>query len=321
MNTLDRKKYHSIFLIIENDSTIYYKNLILLWKSYMKLHPDILCIFLRLNPNLIHDYFYDENLQTLYIKGSESYIPGILHKTVKGFEYVEKNFDYDYVTRTNLSSFWYFPNYIERLKTLPTQKLCFGNIGYTLFDKKHISFISGAGMTFTRDVIQNILQHTSDICYDYIDDISLSKLLLDLQYTFIESGRIDLLDEYFQYDKKKMIEGGGFHFRIKVINEKKRNEVDIRHYYEFVRLCYPEINDYIIQKYGNFQFAKFGRNNVWSDVTNILRNHLVNQTFEAPIYLNLALFQHDPLHNVHKYIMIEMNNQESFLFDENSILF
>ena len=40
----------------------------------------------------------------------ETLIPGIYHKTIKAFEYVEKNFTYDIIFRTNLSSFLHLDN-------------------------------------------------------------------------------------------------------------------------------------------------------------------------------------------------------------------
>lgn len=47
---------------------------------------------------------------TLYFpEYTESLIPGILQKTVSAFEHVLKTEDFDFVLRTNLSSFYVFP--------------------------------------------------------------------------------------------------------------------------------------------------------------------------------------------------------------------
>lgn len=47
-------------------------------------------------------------------------IPGILNKTVKGLEFLQPCFsDFDYILRTNLSSFYVFPKLLNFLHQAP----------------------------------------------------------------------------------------------------------------------------------------------------------------------------------------------------------
>jgi hypothetical protein len=60
----------------------------------MRKEDDILCIFLRMKEDLTKMEEYDEKEQILYFKGKEEYIPGILYKTIKGIQYILKNYDF-----------------------------------------------------------------------------------------------------------------------------------------------------------------------------------------------------------------------------------
>ena len=46
----------------------------------------------------------------IYIKGEETFIPGILEKTLLAIKISSKNFTYDYIVRTNIST---LVNYIK----------------------------------------------------------------------------------------------------------------------------------------------------------------------------------------------------------------
>ena len=52
------------------------------------------------NKNKIFDHNYDN---IIYIKGSETFIPGILLKTICGIEIFKDRTDFDYIIRTNIS--------------------------------------------------------------------------------------------------------------------------------------------------------------------------------------------------------------------------
>jgi hypothetical protein len=46
----------------------------------------------------------------IYTKGEETFIPGIYIKTMKTIKYINEKYDYDFIVRTNLSTFWNLNN-------------------------------------------------------------------------------------------------------------------------------------------------------------------------------------------------------------------
>ncbi len=311
MNT--PKKYHSIFLIIDNDSTIFYKNFHLLWKTYMKKEDDILCIFLRMKEDLTKMEEYDEKEQILYFKGKEEYIPGILYKTIKGIQYVLKNFNFDYLTRTNLSSFWHFQNYKKTLTKLPTERLCLGNIGF--YPELNTLFMSGAGITLSKDVVEELSKNNRQLNYMLIDDVSIGHLLKKIGYEFIESQRNDIILDNYDYDLKERIDCGAFHFRIKNKLDHIRNQFDIDYYYQLLQLTYP--NTHLYESSSDLISAFYGNQNEWICVSDIIKK-LINENKKVIIDNNLM--GKDPIRFIPKKCIIVMKNQ-TIILDEGMIFF
>lgn len=304
--------YHSIFLIIDNDSNIFYKNFHLLWKMYMKKEKDILCIFLRMREDLIKMEEYDEKEQILYFKGKEEYIPGILYKTMKGIQYVLKNFQFQYLTRTNLSSFWHFQNYKNTLSKLPSEKLCLGNIGF--YPQLNTLFMSGAGITLSKDVVEELSKNNRQLNYTLIDDVSIGYVLKQLGYDFIESQRNDIILDNHHYDLKERIENGAFHFRIKHKLDEKRNQFDIDYYYQLLQITYP--NTHILSN-NKINVAFYGNKNDWICVTDILQKVLDEKKI---IRINNQTMGKDPIQHIMKKCII-ITNQETTFLDEDMIFF
>ena len=71
----------------------------------MNNHENIKSYFIKYKKNLHDDIYLDENDNTIYIKGVENFIPGVLDKSIKAIEYCLHNFKFDYLLRTNMSSF------------------------------------------------------------------------------------------------------------------------------------------------------------------------------------------------------------------------
>jgi hypothetical protein len=96
-----------LILIISNDSLPNYKKNKEVWELYMNIKSNIHCYFIENSTDVTKTYPYIDN-NTLYFKGEESF-QNILEKTINGMEYfMNSNFQYDFVVRTNLSSVWCF---------------------------------------------------------------------------------------------------------------------------------------------------------------------------------------------------------------------
>jgi hypothetical protein len=63
------------------------------------------CYFLKEDKNLDREANIEGN--NLWIKNEKSWVPGILEKTVYAFKFFENKLnEYEYIIRTNLSSFY-----------------------------------------------------------------------------------------------------------------------------------------------------------------------------------------------------------------------
>lgn len=129
------------------------------------------------------EYVIEGNI--VYFKGKETFIPGILDKTLKVFE-LFKDYDCDYVVRSNISSVIDFDILRNHLYYLPcdfggpyayTGPLVAPNDGMT--EEKHkiyknCGFVGGACAIFSKKIISELLKYTKEMHeLEMIDDLSI----------------------------------------------------------------------------------------------------------------------------------------------------
>jgi hypothetical protein len=153
----------------------------------------------------------DRENKTLYVKGDECLIPGILHKTVEALSYF-LSFDYDFVWRTNLSSVLDFEGLQRYLGTINSSGFYGGYVGKALSGatvsgatvsgatvsgatvSKDIFFASGAGFLMSRDVAEYLVLNKDFLRWDLIDDVAIGALLepkfgiVPIERCWIQSG-------------------------------------------------------------------------------------------------------------------------------------
>ena len=180
------KKYKLIILIIASNGGVY-DIFTEYWNKYMNTHPDIKSFFIygQSSANTSNvDHFFN-SFNSLYKDVSiisptvESCIPGSLQKTIYSFEYIEKNFEYEYIMRTNLSSFFDINQLMVFINTLPKERLYCG--------KNNRNYISGSCFILSKDVVKLIIQNKDRIDYNIIDDVSIGKLLRNLNIKLINN--------------------------------------------------------------------------------------------------------------------------------------
>lgn len=129
---------------------------------------------------------FDREAMTIYVKGEETYIPGILNKTIEAIRAI--GLDYDFVWRTNLSSVLDFDGLIRycngvqmsRHSVLRRRVLYAGYIGLAPIEAEvdsHIRFASGSGFLLAREAVQYLLDNVSLLQRDLIDDVAIGALL------------------------------------------------------------------------------------------------------------------------------------------------
>ena len=140
-----------IYLQMKQLSTLYFN----------KFNTQIKYYFIEYNPELSSDIIEDNN--TIYVKGIES-IPGMYYKTMKAIEYVNNIYSFDYIVRTNLSTFWHIPNLLNFINNIPKQRFA---CGFAIQ-----GFITGTGIIITRDV--GVLLYTKYCDSHTYEDVTIS---------------------------------------------------------------------------------------------------------------------------------------------------
>lgn len=165
-----------------------------------------------LDPSLKDRFELDHENKTLFIKGDECLIPGILHKTVEALSFFLGSGDeYDYVWRTNLSSVLDFAGlekFILSYKALDvgTNSLYAGYIGLgSLNNGSSTFFASGAGFLMSRNVAMYLVENKEFLRWDLIDDVAIGALLeprfglMHLERCWVQSEHIVAEKDVFHF--------------------------------------------------------------------------------------------------------------------------
>jgi len=140
-------------------------------KKYYNTFSNVDTFYYCYSPELETDYKVKNNI--LYIKGSETYIPGILKKTISAFEYFKKELpNYDYVIRSNISTIVRFDLLSDYLESHPVQYAC------ALCFRGDVKYSSGTTITLSSNVVSTIVEQKEKIDYSIIDDMSIGKFIM-----------------------------------------------------------------------------------------------------------------------------------------------
>ena len=124
----------------------------------------------------------------IYNQVKENNYPGMITKTLLAMDYINDNIEYDFLIRTNLSTFWNFSALVNRLDQLPIKKCLAGTIiprrivermsgGKNLSGLVPDTYIAGYDMVMSKDVVSGILPHSQSIINNRVvldmEDLSL----------------------------------------------------------------------------------------------------------------------------------------------------
>ena len=197
-------KYSVIILIIASDNTDYYINMQKIWKLYMNTHPSIKSFFIKEKDTITNELELDHD--TIYTKCKPSLIPGILIKTIKSIKYINDNYNFDYLFRTNLSSF------IDLNKLYDFIQNKQFNYGAVQGIHNGIKFGSGCGFFLSKEASLYLLNQDINYNNGLYDDVEIGRVLSS--YEFYNVNRIDFI--LFQEDLvDKIKKSNVFHFRCK----------------------------------------------------------------------------------------------------------
>lgn len=249
---IHKKDLKVLILIIASDGNEAYLELQKIWRTYMHNDPQHFDVFfIRGNPELATPY--EIKGDNLFVKTEENYTPGIINKTVLSMEALLPRLkDYDYVIRTNLSSFYVFPRLLVFLNTLPKQKCYCGVPLYIPADWYpkfgHINFVSGAGIILSSDLAEMLAREKEEIFkfnMELADDVLIGWFFQKKMINLIIAGRNDYHTKADWIESKGNISKESFHFRAKhnpsfrLPEENFADEIYIDH--ELLNMFYSEM--------------------------------------------------------------------------------
>ena len=143
-----------------------------------------------------------------------SLIPGVLKKTIFGFEYINKKYNYKHILRTNLSSFFVVKELVKINEKLSDKNIYAG--------VTRCNLVSGAGFWLSSDNINYIINNKDKLDYNIIDDLSLFILLKDKKKTKLD--RYDYHNQNnFENFYNNIKKGKYYHVRLK--NGSRENDI------------------------------------------------------------------------------------------------
>jgi len=207
------KKINIINLVLYSNSDEY-DLMYNLTRNYYKKFTNVKTIYYKFNETIISDYVLENDI--LHIKGKETYVPGILDKTIKAFEYVN-NFEFDYVIRSNIST---IINFDLLTKYLTNNKIEYGGgFEFTLenIDKQGgivdetyfgTKYASGTSIILSKKTLNEIVNKKSYVNYSIIDDVAFAILIdqLNIEKKYIPKEYfIFVPDEHGDMEKIKNV--------------------------------------------------------------------------------------------------------------------
>jgi len=237
-NTLHARDTKVLVLIIASDNQPVYLELQKLWRSYM--HQDrkhIEAYFIKGDPSLSSEYAIRGD--TIWSKTVENMVPGIFNKTLLSMEAMaDRRGEFDYVIRTNLSSFYIFPRLLQFLKTLPTER-CY--CSYPLYAEDICVYGSGAGIILSSDVAEKMVRLKKllfQVSNPVADDTLIGLYCVMAGIDLIPSPRLDIPSLEAWNAVKDNIPQDTFHIRAKNLDERLRAKDEVYVYSQLVKLFY-----------------------------------------------------------------------------------
>ena len=179
-----------INLVLYSDNNEY-NEMYKLTRTFYKKFNNVKTIYYKFNENIINDYELVDDI--LNIKGTETYVPGILDKTIKAFEYVYNNYNFEYVVRSNISTIINFDLFINYLINNPIE---YGGGGRYVLQGIDIpagitdttyfgtEYASGTSIVISKKILNDFIINKNKFNYDIVDDVAFG-LIIDKHLKYI----------------------------------------------------------------------------------------------------------------------------------------
>jgi len=162
-------------LVLYNDDNEIYVQMYEALSGYYKSFSDVSTYFYKYNDNIFDNIEITGDI--INIKGRESYMPGILDKTIDVFMLFKNNGEYekyDYIIRSNISSIINFTLLSEQLELNPVEYYGSTRIGNQIIDNIDISFASGTNIIMSKKGYMTLVNNINSLNRAYIDDLCIA---------------------------------------------------------------------------------------------------------------------------------------------------
>ena len=159
-----------LHLVLYSKSEYYDKMKTITKEFYKNYNISVDTYYYYFDNTISNDYELVDN--DLKIKGVESFIPGILDKTIKAFKYFQNKIDnYNYVIRSNISTVINFDKIIELLSKDNY------DYGFYLFVRPTYKLASGTSILLSNKTMHFIYNNVEKINYKTIDDTAIGLII------------------------------------------------------------------------------------------------------------------------------------------------
>lgn len=155
----------------------------------------------------------DSDQETITVEMPDTYWL-IGAKTLATFAHALSSMDFDFIYRTNTSSYVHLPGLLEVASHLPLRRVYAGYPGY---EPDGHRFASGSGYLLSRDMVELVVANRESWPHEMIDDVALSHLISDLGVAQFTSVPRVTLSKPSQVDELRLSDlSSCFQYRCKV---------------------------------------------------------------------------------------------------------
>jgi len=236
-----------IIIVIASKGNIYDKIVKVYWNPFIEYCNKN---FKNIKIYLLYGDSYDKNLNVnpnnlLEYNIKENVIPGVLIKTIKAFKYINENYNYKYVLRTNISSFLVLENIFKKSSEFANYHFLYAGVVINS-GRKYFSFNFASGALFwtNKKTIDFIISNEKLLNYKYYDDLAIG--LIIHRHSNIKLIPQPRYDNFMNLPDYKLIPDkikeskiyNHYHFRLKSKNREKdihTFEILTKHFYSCLK--------------------------------------------------------------------------------------
>jgi hypothetical protein len=176
----DSKKFTFLQLVLYSDDPSY-NCMYNVTSEYYKQFTNVKTVYYAFSEHINDEYEFINDI--LYIKGKETYVPGITEKTIKSIEYF-KDYPFDYLVRSNIST---IVNFDVLNKNLRKKRIEYGgslnNLQWIdtasgIMDETYFGtvYVSGISIVLSKKAVNELLINKKYLNYNVIDDVCIGLL-------------------------------------------------------------------------------------------------------------------------------------------------